>query len=155
MLEFDSDDGESLLVLVGGYYAAMYECREPCRTSRLTGAVYMQALLDPVANPTRIWEVFGMELHVLKALCEQMSKYDLLKDSKVVSVEEQLAIFLYTCRSSFHVWSGAVGTWRSGSHPNPLVFDRRCFTNFQSAFNRSKNQFECLTVLIWTGTDLL
>src|SRR5690348_8861379 len=45
--DYDSDDDSSLLVLIGGYYAVTYLCKEPCRTSRLTGAAYLSSFTHP------------------------------------------------------------------------------------------------------------
>ncbi|CAL5372908.1 unnamed protein product [Camellia sinensis] len=63
--------------------------KEPCGTSSLTGGKWMVELQE--GNQTRIFENFRMEREVFYQLC---TKYG-LETGQRVSVQEQVAIFLY------------------------------------------------------------
>ncbi|CAL5360482.1 unnamed protein product [Camellia sinensis] len=67
--------------------------KEPCRTSSLTGGKWMVELQE--GNRTRIFENFRMEREVFYQLCDLLhTKYG-LETGRKVSVQEQVAIFLY------------------------------------------------------------
>ncbi|KAK9280578.1 hypothetical protein L1049_014272 [Liquidambar formosana] len=94
----DSDDEEMLLTIVTAAiiekYYSLYICREPCRTSILTGYGFVREVLD--GNPTRCYELFRMEKYVFHQLCSTLKRKNLLKNTKRMCVEEQLAILLLT-----------------------------------------------------------
>ncbi|XP_028061231.1 uncharacterized protein LOC114264730 isoform X2 [Camellia sinensis] len=74
-------------------YATNYLMKEPCRTSSLTGGKWMEELQE--GNQTRIFENFRMEREVFYQLCDLLhTKYG-LETGQRVSVQEQVAIFLY------------------------------------------------------------
>jgi hypothetical protein len=68
--------------------------REPYHTSILTGEMWVMELL--AGHPERIRCELGVRHHVFAALISELREmgYD---NSKYVSLEEQLAIFLYAC----------------------------------------------------------
>ncbi|KAI3969963.1 hypothetical protein MKW92_052870, partial [Papaver armeniacum] len=69
-------------------------CKEPCRTSILTGHQHMQEILH--GHPRRCYEQYRMEKFVFLRLTHILRERELLRDSRWVTIEEQLAIFLLT-----------------------------------------------------------
>ncbi|KAI9117843.1 hypothetical protein K1719_011258 [Acacia pycnantha] len=67
--------------------------KEPIRDSRLTGAEWVLELR--FGHSDRIYEAFRMERFVFNKLCTLMIQKGWLADSRYVSVDEQLGIFLY------------------------------------------------------------
>ncbi|RHN70855.1 hypothetical protein MtrunA17_Chr3g0140031 [Medicago truncatula] len=74
-----------------GEYAVNHLCKEPCRTSELTGHSWVQEILQ--GNPTRCYEMFRMEKHVFNLLCTELVELG-LKSSNRMTVEEMVAMFL-------------------------------------------------------------
>jgi hypothetical protein len=72
---------------------AMYT-REAYHTSVLTGEGWVMELLS--GHPERIRTELGVHLHVFSALIADLRAAG-YQNSKYVSLEEQLAIFLYAC----------------------------------------------------------
>ena len=75
-----------------GAYGCLYLEKRPCRTSPLSGDMYIKELLT--SNEWRILEVFRMPKEIFLGLCDWMRGYGWLKATKKVTVEEQVAIFL-------------------------------------------------------------
>jgi hypothetical protein len=71
-----------------------YTHRRPMRTSPLSGSEYIQELLT-CNHSERVQEVLRMKLKVFKFLREEL-KHCGLHDSKYITIDEQLAMFLYT-----------------------------------------------------------
>ncbi|KAI5996897.1 hypothetical protein F5J12DRAFT_725491 [Pisolithus orientalis] len=71
-------------------------CRDPIpyHTSRLSGEMWVQAVLT--GHPDCICCEFGMSKEVFVELVEELQGIG-HKNSKFVTLGEQLAIFLYTC----------------------------------------------------------
>jgi len=68
------------------------------RTSPLSGHQYIQELLK--SHPNRIQEVLRMKLEVFQFLCTEL-KTKGLKDSRYgITIEEQVAMFLFTVARS-------------------------------------------------------
>ncbi|KAL7237409.1 hypothetical protein ACSBR2_003657 [Camellia fascicularis] len=74
-------------------YATNYLIKEPCRTSCLTGGMWMVELQE--GNRTRIFENFRMEREVFYQLCNLLQTNYGLQTGRQVSVQEQVAIFLF------------------------------------------------------------
>jgi hypothetical protein len=68
---------------------------KPMRTSPLSGRDYIDELLIS-GNEVRIQEVLCMKLRVFQFLCAELRMHGGLTPSRHVSVEEQVAMFLYT-----------------------------------------------------------
>jgi hypothetical protein len=68
--------------------------REPYHTSALSGADWVMELLS--GHPERIRCELGVHLHVFDALVSELREMG-CDNSRYVSLEEQLAIFLYCC----------------------------------------------------------
>ena len=65
------------------------------RTSPLSDRDYIDELLI-CGNEVRIQEVFRMKLRVFRFLCAELRMHGGLIPSRHISVEEQVAMFLYT-----------------------------------------------------------
>ena len=76
-----------------GLYALHYLCKEPCRTSALSGSKYVEELL--ASNHHRIQETLRMDLYTFRALCRILKERGLLAQTRRTTVEEQVAIFLF------------------------------------------------------------
>src|SRR6266511_1496312 len=73
--------------------ASFYD-KTPYHTSALTGHAWIQELIN--GHSDRIKSELGMRLHVFQALIEALCSIG-LQDTKHITLEEHLAIFLYTC----------------------------------------------------------
>jgi hypothetical protein len=67
--------------------------KTPYHTSALSGYAWVQELCN--GHPDRIKSELGMRLHVFRALVEALRGIG-LQDTKYITLEEHLAIFLYT-----------------------------------------------------------
>ena len=70
-----------------------YHMKEPYHTSLLSGYAWVQELLN--GHPECIRTELGVHKEVFYALIEELQSMG-HRDSKYVTLEEQLAIFLYT-----------------------------------------------------------
>ena len=66
--------------------------KEPCRNSILTGHGHVQMILN--GNPIICHQLLRMEQHVFRRLCMYFREKNLLKDTRYILVEEQLAMFM-------------------------------------------------------------
>lgn len=71
-----------------------YYVKTPYHTSILSGQAWVQELLH--GHPERIRTELGVHKHVFNALMLELVQMG-HTDSKNITLEEQLAIFLYTC----------------------------------------------------------
>lgn len=76
-------------------YATPLYWKQPYHTSALTGEAWVKELI--VGHPDRIKNELGMRLHVFLAFVSQLRVVGGLSDSREVTLQEQAAIFLYTC----------------------------------------------------------
>lgn len=74
--------------------SAPYFYKTPYHTSDLTGHAWVQELIN--GHLDRIKCELGMRLHVFQALVEALRNVG-LHDTRYITLEEHLAIFLYTC----------------------------------------------------------
>lgn len=84
-------------------YMTPFLDKEPYHTSILSGHAWVQELLN--GHPDRIKNELGMRKNVFCALVRELQACG-LQDSKYILLDEQVAIFLYTCvtgLSSRHV----------------------------------------------------
>lgn len=70
---------------------------EPKHTSHLTGQLWLEELL--AGHPERFREQLGLAHHVFRKLSQVLQKSHGLRDSRHVSADEQLAIFLHFART--------------------------------------------------------
>ncbi|KAK6161036.1 hypothetical protein DH2020_004417 [Rehmannia glutinosa] len=68
--------------------------KEPCRDSMYRGHRFVMDVIN--GHHKRCHQLFRMEKHVFLRLTKELRQRNLLNDSREVSVEEQLAIFLMT-----------------------------------------------------------
>jgi hypothetical protein len=84
-------------------YMTPFLDKEPYHTSILSGHAWVQELVN--GHPNRIKNELGMRKNVFRALVQELEACG-LRDSKYILLDEQVAIFLYTCvtgLSSRHV----------------------------------------------------
>jgi hypothetical protein len=67
----------------------------PYHTSTLTGQAWVLELMT--GHPDRIWHNLGVNLEVFEELLQVLQENGFARSRNGVAVEEQLAIFLYTC----------------------------------------------------------
>jgi hypothetical protein len=77
--------------LIQHHFSARYD-KTPKNTSKLTGQQWLNELL--AGHPQRFYDGMGMNKHVFQVLLNELIKHG-LHDTRHVSAEEQLAIFLY------------------------------------------------------------
>jgi hypothetical protein len=70
---------------------------EPKHTSLLTGQLWLEELLT--GHPERFREQLGLAHHVFRKLSQVLQESHGLRDSRHVSADEQLAIFLHFART--------------------------------------------------------
>nr|XP_020165865.1 putative nuclease HARBI1 [Aegilops tauschii subsp. strangulata]XP_045087833.1 putative nuclease HARBI1 [Aegilops tauschii subsp. strangulata] len=91
----DSEEEEEIMFLVFPTLYCISSRREkiPYNTSILTGAKYIREILD--GHPQRCPDILRMESHIFQALCDHLRSKNLLRNSRGVSVGEQLGMFMY------------------------------------------------------------
>ena len=91
----------ALFSVLGAHTSVSYSfphiLKEPMHDSMRTGEMYIQELL--AGHGDRIRNTLGLHRHVFQALVRELKMYAGLKDTKHVSAEEQLAIFLRLART--------------------------------------------------------
>jgi hypothetical protein len=70
---------------------------QPKRTSIFTGQCWINELVT--GHPDRFHKQMGMRKHIFRRLLNELQLHHGLRDSKHVTAEEQLAIFLYFART--------------------------------------------------------
>src|SRR5689334_3313380 len=76
------------------WYAAAFVFKEPCRTSSLTGHAWVKEELIK-RNPRRFRENLRMTKSTYFSIRDVLLNKDFLQNSRYVSVDEKLCIFLY------------------------------------------------------------
>ena len=76
-------------------YASPQYWRQPYHTSVLSGRRWVNELIH--GHPDRIRNELGMRVHLFLLLVAEIKVNCRLDDEKNVTLEEQVAIFLYTC----------------------------------------------------------
>jgi hypothetical protein len=82
-------------------YASPYYWKQPYHTSALSGHAWVRELI--LGHPKRIQTELGMRVHVFTALVQELHETCGLSDSRGITLEEQVAIFLYTCVTGLSV----------------------------------------------------
>ncbi|KAF7288196.1 DDE Tnp4 domain-containing protein [Mycena chlorophos] len=85
-----------LVTCVAVLYSSNAYWSQPYHTSKLTGIAWVHELMG--GHSERIHNEFGVHLHVFVSLLIELRSMG-YGDSKHVTLEEQLAIFLYICRT--------------------------------------------------------
>ena len=75
------------------YARTLYD-KTPYHTSALMGEMWVLELIN--GHPERICNELKVHKHVFLGLCDDLQRYG-HQNSKHVTLEEQLAMFLYTC----------------------------------------------------------
>ena len=116
----------SLLAMVTGTIALhMYPrfVKEKEHTSKLSGQDWVEELLEGHATP--FYTAMGINKHVFLALLNELQQRCGLKNTKYVSAEEQLAIFLHMCRTGLSVAHFKIRFQCSGDTISKYVFESR------------------------------
>ena len=93
MDEFDLElDEMELVAAAAGYYYYNSMTRQPCRSLSPRGSGFMTEVLNGHDDGCR--EMFRMDKHVFRKLCDTLRQRGMLRDTSGVVIEEQLAIFL-------------------------------------------------------------
>ncbi|KAF6174013.1 hypothetical protein GIB67_039964 [Kingdonia uniflora] len=92
-------DEEDMIVLAAtaaaaSHYYENHISKEPCIDSKLTGKEYIAELVE--GNPIRMYENLRMNKLVFKNLCDSSTTEGSLRDTRGISVDEQVGIFFYT-----------------------------------------------------------
>ena len=95
----EAERGAVVAVVILSLFAHTTALKQRCRTSILTGRMYIQELLT--GHSRRFKEVARMQLPTFSAICQDLRKVG-LADTLAISVEEQLAMFLSI---TGHRWS--------------------------------------------------
>ncbi|KAJ7718146.1 hypothetical protein B0H16DRAFT_1337583 [Mycena metata] len=93
-----------LVTVLCWLYGSSWYWAQPYHTLKLTGQQWDEELMH--GHPKRIYNELGMQLHVFVTLLIELQGLG-YSNLKYVSLEEQLAIFLYICRTGLgcrHVW---------------------------------------------------
>jgi hypothetical protein len=90
-----------LSAVVGGAVVMQYMGRHLIKTpmydSKLSGEAWVQELLH--GHPGRFHDNLGMSKYVFRKLVQELQVYAGLHDSRYITKEEQIAIFLHLCRT--------------------------------------------------------
>lgn len=79
--------------------------RTPYHNSPYTGMMWITELLN--GHPDRMYDCLRMRAHVFKALVLFLRAENVVDDSRYMTLEEQLGIFLYICATGCGVRSAA------------------------------------------------
>ena len=82
-----------MLTAIASLLESVY-IRDPWHTSALTGEAWVMELLS--GHPEHMRTALGVNLHVFSALILEIQAAG-YKNSKYVSLEDQLVIYLYAC----------------------------------------------------------
>ncbi|KAK9270065.1 hypothetical protein L1049_025638 [Liquidambar formosana] len=83
----------ALLGIQATAYSSTFIIKEPCRNSPHTGWKFMMEILG--GHEKRCHEMFRMEKHVFRELCDTLKGYG-LKSTRGIPVEEAVGMFLMT-----------------------------------------------------------
>ena len=94
MLDDSHDElGEVLLLCALEEHHNAYHTKQPCRNSTLTGHDYVLEILN--GNIFWCYEQLRMDKHVFLSLYNVLKEKRVLKNSRYITVEEQVAMLLY------------------------------------------------------------
>jgi hypothetical protein len=92
----------NVVIVASNIYASPLYWKQPYHTSKLTGAAWVEELIQ--GHPNRIWSELGVRLHVFLTFVHELRVLCELGDSRRgVMLKEQAAIFLYMCVTGLSV----------------------------------------------------
>ena len=93
LLEEEEDDDELFFVILPAINTYLSEEKKPIHTSSLTGAKKVKEILEGHES----WCKYEsrMEKEIFKATSNFLRRENLLRDTRGVSIEEQLGMFMY------------------------------------------------------------
>ncbi|NP_001307819.1 uncharacterized protein [Zea mays] len=93
LLEEEEDDDELFFVILPAIIPYLSEEKRPIHTSSLTGAKKVKEILE--GHESWCKSEFRMEKEIFKATSNFLRRENLLRDTRGVSVEKQLGMFMY------------------------------------------------------------
>ena len=93
LLEEEEDDDELFFVILPAIIPYLSEEKRPIHTSSLTGAKKVKEILE--GHESWCKSEFRMEKEIFKVTSNFLRRENLLRDTRGVSVEEQLGMFMY------------------------------------------------------------
>ena len=82
-------------------YSTSFYWKQPYHTLKLTGAEWVQELI--LGHHDCIWMELGVQVHVFLALVQELHVTCHLKDGRDMSLNEEVAIFLYMCLTGLSI----------------------------------------------------
>jgi hypothetical protein len=92
-MEDEDDDELFFFVIVPTILEFMNEEKRPEHTSEYTGAKKVKEILEGHENWCK--SEFHMEIRIFKETCNYLRREGLLHDTRGVTIEEQLGMFMY------------------------------------------------------------
>jgi hypothetical protein len=93
-LSYSEDDRLAILAMAIATAPSLFQ--QPCYISPYTGHDWVKELMHPDTHPDHIRKSLGIRLHVFGKFLHVLKRIE-CSDSKYVTLEEQLAIFLHAC----------------------------------------------------------
>ncbi|XP_060961641.1 protein ALP1-like [Cannabis sativa] len=91
--KFESEVSRALVLFACAEYNRLYLTKEPCRNSALSGHEYVMEVLH--GHESRCYDLFRMDKDVFILFCGVLKEKNLLRNSRYLSVEEQVSMFLF------------------------------------------------------------
>ena len=82
-----------MMLVFPALYLASTKTKTPCHTSKLSGVQYTHELLE--GHRSRCFTNLRMEAHIFQEISDYLCLKNLLRSTRGVIIEEQLAMFMY------------------------------------------------------------
>ena len=89
----EEEDDEMMMLIFPALYLASTKTKTPCHTSKLSGSKYTRELLE--GHRSRCFTNLRMEARIFQGISDYICSKNLLRSTRGVIVEEQLAMFMY------------------------------------------------------------
>ncbi|RVW84970.1 hypothetical protein CK203_039527 [Vitis vinifera] len=89
----EGDDLDEIFIAhIMNEYEEIFLCKTPQRTSMLSGAQFVRDMIE--GHPQTCYELFQMDKETFMNLCDHLKRHENLQDTRFVTVEEAVAMFL-------------------------------------------------------------
>ena len=89
----EGDDLDEIFIAhIMNEYEEIFLCKTPQRTSMLSGAQFVRDMIE--GHPQTCYELFRMDKETFMNLCDHLKRHENLQDTRFVTVEEAVAMFL-------------------------------------------------------------
>ncbi|XP_059597509.1 uncharacterized protein LOC100853548 [Vitis vinifera] len=89
----EGDDLDEIFIAhIMNEYEEIFLCKTPQRTSMLSGAQFVRDMIE--GHPQTCYELFWMDKETFMNLCDHLKRHENLQDTRFVTVEEAVAMFL-------------------------------------------------------------